>query len=233
MFADVNGIKLYYEKRGVGDNIIMVHGNGEDHNVFENLASELEKHFTVWLPDSRGHGKSSPVKEYHYADMARDMAGFIQNLGLERPLYLGASDGGITGLILASEYPLLLSGLVVCGANTRPGGLKFNFYIKERIKQFFKYSPLSALMLNEPHITKKELEKIKVPTLIIAGEKDLIKESDTRFIAAGIKGAKLRIFNGEGHSSYITKSFLLTEEVSAFAFTCYNEQDKMKTKREK
>lgn len=218
MFADVdvNGVRLHYEKRGAGKNIIMVHGNGEDHRIFDMLARSLEKDFTLWLPDSRGHGKSSPVSEYHYIDMARDMAELIERLGIYKPLYIGASDGGITGLMLASEYPHILSGLIVCGANTRPGALKTAFYTGETIKYFFKPSPLAKLMLTEPHLTKKDLEKIAIPTLVTAGEKDLIRKSDTRFIASAVRGAEMKIYKGENHFSYITNSSFMEKEIRDF-----------------
>ena len=65
MIASVNGINLYYEVRGNGRPLILLHGNGEDHTIFEEAAEVLSKSFACYLIDSRGHGKSTPVKEYH------------------------------------------------------------------------------------------------------------------------------------------------------------------------
>ena len=58
-------------------------------------------------------------------------------------------------------------------------------------------------MLNEPHIGNDVLGSIKAKTLVLAGSKDLVREEETRAIAAGIPGAELRILEGEGHGSYI------------------------------
>ena len=58
MEITVNGIRLYYEKIGAGRPLIMVHCNSMDHKIFRKAAQVLSQHYTVYLPDSRDHGKS-------------------------------------------------------------------------------------------------------------------------------------------------------------------------------
>ena len=58
MFLEVKGINLYYEKTGQGRPLVMVHGNGESHEIFMEASEVLKESFTCYLPDSRGHGKS-------------------------------------------------------------------------------------------------------------------------------------------------------------------------------
>lgn len=206
MFVEVNHIRLYYELIGEGEPLIMIHGNGEDHSIFYKAVEILKDHFACYLIDSRGHGQSTKVSEYHYEDMADDIYKFINELGLSDVNYYGFSDGGIIGLILASTYPNLFKKMIISGANTRPDALKplllkvFKFFNK------IKYNPLFALMLNEPHISKEDLSKIKTPTLVLAGEKDLILEEETRFIHESINNSKLMILPKENHASYIVKS---------------------------
>ena len=98
MLIHVNGIDLYYEKTGDGRPLVMSHCNSMDHKIFRRAARVLGERFTVYLVDSRGHGKSTKVKTLHYTDMAEDMAAFITALGLEKPVFYGFSDGGIVGL---------------------------------------------------------------------------------------------------------------------------------------
>ena len=62
------------------------------------------------------------------------------------------------------------------------------------------------MMLNEPDIQPEDLHKIKIPTLVLAGEKDLIKKKVTKKIAENIEHATLVIVPGEGHGSYIEHS---------------------------
>ena len=73
----VNGIKLHYEKTGSGAPLILLHGNGESHEIFDEAIPLLAPHFTVYAVDTRGHGNSAPVPEYHYADMAQDVIALV------------------------------------------------------------------------------------------------------------------------------------------------------------
>lgn len=206
MQIDVNGCTLYYEKVGTGQPLILLHGNGETHLIFDKAAALLRKHFTVYLIDSRGHGQSSKVSSFHYADMAEDVRCFIEALHLPSPFLYGFSDGGIIGLLLACTYPALLSGLIVSGANAEPEGLKPGWLRLFRLVGHITKDPKITLMLQEPHITKEQLAAIAVPTLVLAGSRDLIAEAHTRSIAAAIQGSSLHILQGEGHGSYVVHS---------------------------
>ena len=57
--------------------------------------------------------------------------------------------------------------------------------------------PLFTLMLTEPHTSREQLQAIAVPTLVLAGSKDLILEENTRFIAQNIPGAALKNLEGD------------------------------------
>ena len=73
MILAVGAVELFYEKQGKGRPLILLHGNGEDHHIFDESVDALAKEWTVYRPDSRGHGQSSPVREFHYQDMAEDI----------------------------------------------------------------------------------------------------------------------------------------------------------------
>lgn len=206
MFAEINKIKMYYEKSGSGKPLIMVHGNGETHSVFDRAVNILNKHFTVYAVDSRGHGKSSTVKKFSYNDMADDMYCFITQLNIKDPIFYGFSDGGIIGLILASAHPDILSALIISGANLTPSGVKSGFLLSCKAAYFFTRSEKIRLMLKEPHITDKMLKNISVPTFVTCGSKDIVKLSETKHISETIKNAALKVFDGESHGSYICKS---------------------------
>ena len=213
MYLTVNGIRLYYEKTGTGRPLVMVHCNSMDHKIFNSAFKVLSKRFTVYCPDTRDHGKSEKVKTLHYDDMAEDMRAFITALGLEKPVFYGFSDGGVTGLILASRYPELLSALIVSGASLRPDSpkdLPLRFF---RLWSHVDRSDKMRIMLREPDITDDMLRGITVPTFVTAGEKDVIKESHTRHIAETIPGASLKIFPGAGHTGYIMRSTKIADYI--------------------
>ncbi len=211
-----NNINLYYEKMGIGTPLIMIHGNGENHEIFKEAIEILKKKFTVYAIDLRGHGKSSPVNEYHYLEMANDIYEFIKLKQIEKPIFYGFSDGGILGLLLASQYPQLFDSLIISGANLNPRGLKKRWYYLFQILYFFHKDPKFKMMLTEPNISVKELNKISVKTLVLAGKKDMIAQEHTTFIADSIKNSKLKILDAEGHGSYIVHSKKIAYEIFNF-----------------
>ncbi len=202
MIAKVNGIELYYDVSGHGRPLVMVHGNGEDHSIFDEAVKLLGERFTCYCVDSRSHGQSTVVGELHYEDMAQDMIAFLEKLDLRDAAFYGFSDGGIVGLLAASRCSRITT-LIVSGANLTPKGVKAGLRGFIRFLYLFKKDPKLALMLQEPNIGSDELGKITAKTLVLAGSRDLVLESETRRIAAGIPGAELRILEGEGHGSYI------------------------------
>lgn len=206
MYIQLDGQVLYYEKQGEGSPLLLLHGNGESHEIFAEAMEPLAAAHTVYAIDSRGHGLSATPKEYHYADMAQDIVNFIQALAIPRPALYGFSDGGIVGLLVAMTHSSLLSRLIVSGANLSPKGLRSA--ARREIKSIFKKNsdPLTEMMLLEPSINENDLSSISVPTFVLAGEKDMVKPKETQKIAAAIPGASLRILPGEDHGSYVIHS---------------------------
>ncbi|MBU5317644.1 alpha/beta hydrolase [Clostridium bornimense] len=211
MISNVNNIKLYYEKRGEGRPLILLHGNGESHKIFDEAIEILEKNFTVYAIDLRGHGASEDIEEYHYLDMVEDIKEFIYTEKLVEPILYGFSDGGIIALLLASMYPRMLSRIIISGANIHPTGLKNIWIILFKITYLLKKDPKVKMMLEEPNISKEMLNRIEIPTVVLAGERDVIKEKHTRLIANSIKNSKLQILKGEDHGSYIIHSEKVAE----------------------
>ncbi len=216
LFAELNGIRLYYEVCGQGRPLILLHGNGEDHSIFTEAAALLQTDFTCYCVDSRGHGQSSPVEVFHYEDMAEDMVQLLEALDLRDAVFYGFSDGGIVGLLAAARCDRITT-LITSGANLTPKGVKLPFRLLIRVLYAFRKDPKLALMLREPDIDEGLLGKISARTLVLAGSKDLIPERETRRIAAGIPGAELRILPGEGHGSYIIHQTKIGEIIRDFA----------------
>ena len=135
----------------------------------------------------------------NYQDIADDFAEFIKQLNLEKPVFYGFSDGGIAGLIIAAQHPDLLSKLIVSGANVTPDGLKNRWQFWFRLLYFFTRDKKIKMMLNQPDISNADLQNISVPTLILAAEKDLIKERHTRRIVQHIADSTLKIIPAENH----------------------------------
>lgn len=212
MIVHCNGIDIFYEVRGSGAPLLMLHGNGETHAIFDKAADLLARYFTVYTPDTRGHGASSPVSEYHYQDMASDVICFIQALGLDRPILYGFSDGGITALLVAQQRPDLVSRVIASGANACPEGLTEDFLAEIRAAEAKQHDPLLTLMLTEPHMDERALAAIGVPVFLLAGEHDVVREEHSKWLA-GVINCPLRVLKGQNHDSYVTHSTMIAAEI--------------------
>lgn len=206
MMCKVNGLNLYYEKGGRGDALLLIHGNGQTHKIFDKAFPLLTKHFTVYAIDSRGHGKSDRVSEYHYQDIACDIKRFIEAQELDRPILYGLSDGGIIGLLLACNYPRLLSQMIISGANTELHGIRNGWLKLFQIINAIVKEPKMDMMLKSPGITTDMLHQITIPTTVLAGSRDMVKLEHTKYIAQNISNSVLHILHGEGHGSYVVHS---------------------------
>ncbi|MFU7516535.1 alpha/beta fold hydrolase [Clostridium sp. HCS.1] len=206
MICRVNNTNLYYEKSGTGRPLILIHGNGQTHKIFDKAIPLLAERFTVYAIDSRGHGQSEAVMEYHYDDFAEDIRCFIEELKLQGTILYGFSDGGIIGLLLAARYPQLLSQIIISGANLSPDGIRTGWLKLFKFINAIVKDPKMTMMLTEPNITEEMLSSIIIPTTILAGSHDMVKQNHTKYIADSIPNSKLHILKGEGHGSYVLHS---------------------------
>ncbi len=203
MNINVNNVNIYYEVYGSGRPIILLHGNSETHEIFDKLIEKLKDKCKVYAIDSRCHGKSEKTSEISYNLMRDDIIAFIKKLKIEKPILYGFSDGGIIGLLVAIKEPNILSKLIVSGANLSPNGMKKSILILSKLGYFFTKNKLFKMMIDEPNIHLEELKKIKIPTIILAGQRDVIKLEHTKIIKNNIPNSILEIVKNENHGSYI------------------------------
>lgn len=113
--CQANGIDIHFLRTG-GDKppLIALHGLLGSGACLSPLACTLQNEFDVVLPDARGHGKSTaPINGYSYSDLANDVIGLIETLGLDAPVLLGHSMGGLTAAVVASQLGSAISRLVL------------------------------------------------------------------------------------------------------------------------
>ncbi|MEN2738392.1 alpha/beta hydrolase [Microbacterium sp. X-17] len=109
-----DGTTIAYDDSGTGDRaVLLAHGLGCDRSTMAAQVAALEPDFRVINVDLRGHGESDkPVQGYHPDVFAHDLAEVSRLLDLDKPVLVGHSLGGVSGLRLTHLYPGLLSGLV-------------------------------------------------------------------------------------------------------------------------
>lgn len=223
-----NGAEIYWESHGEGPVLLLLHGNGEDCGIFRPLVPELAKSFRVILMDSRGHGRSSSGGQLlRLTDMAGDVINVLDAAQARQANILGFSDGGNIALLTVVKHPERVASLVLSGANSYPEGLKMSVMAPMRLRHIFLtlgtlFSPeccrekeLMELMLYEPKLSTTDLEQIACPTLITAGEQDMIRPGHTQYLHACIPGSEKHIFSGD-HFTPIKQPEEYLQVVSAF-----------------
>lgn len=201
--------KLNYVEKGEGMPLVLLHGNGEDGSYFFHQMDYFSKSCRVIAVDTRGHGLSPRgTKPFTLAQFADDLKQFLDEHGLDRIVLLGFSDGANIAMLFALKYPEYLERLILNGGNLCPSGVRFSIQapivlgyglvslISLVDKKAIQKKELLGLMVKEPKIRPEELKKISVPTLVIAGTKDMIKESHTKKIHENITGSSLCILEG-------------------------------------
>ena len=254
-YIDVNDIKIYYEIYGKGEPLLLMHGNSGSIENFVFQIPELSKHFKVIAVDSRAQGRSTDSeKEITYALMASDMATLIDKLNVGSVYVLGWSDGGNNGLELAYAYPEKVRKLVIVGANythedqTAKGDnteMDPNDSMVIRTKRLMKKyrdkvetlnpnpdrllvikKKLSDLMEKYPNFTPEQLRKIKTPTMIIAGDHDLINMDQTITLFNTLPNTQLFIVPGATHIVLVEQPNLINSVIINFFKTKYRNIDR-------
>jgi pimeloyl-ACP methyl ester carboxylesterase len=214
-YAEVNGIKLYYETYGEGDPLLLIHPNSGSISNMAPQIEEFSKHYRVIAADSRGHGKSEAGKDrLTYPSMAEDFSVLMDTLGLKQAKVIGWSDGGIVGLLLAIGHPDKVGHMAIMGANLNPAGAYdwaqewVTRQVKEGEAQLAKNPDNEHLRLElqyfdllgkQPDIPVESLKKIKNPVLVMAGDRDVIRTAHTVEIFEHIPKSQLLIFPGATH----------------------------------
>lgn len=216
MKINVNGVSLFYEKSGEGAPLILLHGNGENHHIFDEIAEKLQDSFTIYSIDSRNHGESQKTNDYSYGVMAEDIFEFIKALELGAVNIIGFSDGAVISLLLAMKHENIILKMALLGVNLKPEDFKAESY--EFIKNTYEKTndPLFQLMLEQPRIDYEDVMQIQIPTLIVAAENDIFKPEMFVKLSKSIPNSELKIMLGHEHDSYIVNQSILYQDFCNF-----------------
>jgi pimeloyl-ACP methyl ester carboxylesterase len=215
-YVNVNGIRMYYEIYGSGEPLVLIHPNqGSTANFYEQIPF-FSRYYKVVVADNRAHGKSEDNNQkLSIKLLASDWAALLDQLKIDSAYICGWGYGASIGLILAMDYPekvkklASMGGAVLSDTTAYPGFvLQFNKkaiqYIDEKIAGKDTTDNWHRLrkpleIWNELNIPFSDLHRIKAPTLIMAADRDMIREAHTIKIFQSIEKAHLCIFPGETH----------------------------------
>ncbi|MEQ8663937.1 MAG: alpha/beta fold hydrolase [Gammaproteobacteria bacterium] len=219
--AQVDDVVLYYEVRGAGVPLLLLHGGfGHTGSWQRQAAAFAAAGFRVIAIDSRGHGRSTlSDTPLGYTRMADDVLGVMDTLGIARAHLVGWSDGGNIGLDIAMRHPGRLLKLVAYGANYRVAGVRedvadnptFSAYVEQAHRDYLELSPqparwdefvtrIGAMWAREPNHSDAALRAITVPLLVLHGaEEEAIEGSHAAALATLVPGARFVVMPGTGH----------------------------------
>ena len=212
-------VQLHYVVRGNGEPLILLHGNGEDGTYFSHQIAFFQKTYRVIAVDTRGHGKTPRGEEpFTISQFADDLYVFMKEHGIRRADMLGFSDGANIALLFTIRHPERVNRLILNGANLNPGGLKTS--VRFSLMKEYRAARAAAdeseaanrkmellrLMVKEPNIPVNELKEVRVPTLVIVGEDDMIKKSHSRKIYKKLPAAKMKLSASRWSSTTATSA---------------------------
>ncbi|MCS6817184.1 MAG: alpha/beta fold hydrolase [Blastocatellia bacterium] len=114
----VNDLKIFYMEQGCGEAVVFLPGLGGDHFLWHRQVPAFAAHFRAIAMDNRGAGQSDqPDVPYSIEQMADDVAGLLDALGIERSHVVGASMGGFIAQMFALRHPHRLNRLILCGTS--------------------------------------------------------------------------------------------------------------------
>jgi pimeloyl-ACP methyl ester carboxylesterase len=123
-YADVNGLKMYYEVYGTGKPIVLLHGSYM--NILLNwthIIPLLAKDRKVIVTELQGHGRTRDIsREFSYEGMADDVSGLLKHLKIDSADILGYSMGGGVAWQFAVRHPEQLRRLVVLSGTYKHDG---------------------------------------------------------------------------------------------------------------
>lgn len=242
-YALVNGIKMYYEVYGEGAPMVLVHGNGGNVASMANQIEYFKTKYKIIVADSRAQGKSEEGKgRLTYEQITDDWSALLDQLHIDSAYFIGWSDGGIESLLMAIRHPNKVKMMAIMGANLQPDSsavypwavkwVKKNAALtdsmiakKDTAYNYALIKKLFDLLGNQPHISLAEVQKIQAPTLVMGGDKDVIKEAHTMQIYQNLQKAWLCIFPGATHMIPETDPEIFNPTVEKFFSKPYYRPD--------
>jgi pimeloyl-ACP methyl ester carboxylesterase len=202
-YADVNGIKLYYEVQGTGQPLILLHGGLGATSMFGPNLPALAKGRQVIAVDLQGHGRTADIdRPLSPQLMADDIAALIKHLKLERVDLMGYSLGGGVAFFVALRHPELVGKLVLVSTPIRrnafyPEMLAQQEQVGPEAAEAMKQTPMYQLYasiaprpedwprllqkigeaMKGDYDYSKDVARIKAPTMIVAGDADIFPPS--------------------------------------------------------
>lgn len=226
-YANINGLKMYYEIHGTGFPLVLIHGGGSTIDItWGRVLPTLAKTHKVIAVEMQAHGHTADIdRPLSFTQDADDIAALLKHLQIAKADIFGFSNGASTTLEVAIRHPQLVNKIIVASTFYKRSGAQPWFFPMmanasfEQMPQIFKdiflainpgkqdalyamYKRDVTRMQNFTEISDADIKAIKAPALIISGNNDVNTLEHAIEMARQIEHAQLAIFPG-GHGDYI------------------------------
>ena len=225
-YSEVNGIRMYYEIYGQGKPLVLIHGGGSTiQSNFEKVIPLFAKSRKVIAVELQAHGRTSDRNaDLSFEQDADDVVTLLKNMKIDKADFFGFSNGGTTTLQIAIRHHEIVDKIVLGSALAKRNGVPEWFWgfmeqaklenMPKQLKTAYKQiapdtSGLQVMhdrdakrMVNFKDIPDEQIKSIKIPTLIIIGDKDVITPEHAIELNRQINNSELAIIPG-GHGEYI------------------------------
>jgi pimeloyl-ACP methyl ester carboxylesterase len=194
-YAEVNGVKIYYEVYGEGEPLVLLHGFYMNHEMWEGWVDDFSKDYKVILVDLRGHGRSTnPSEHFTHRESAKDIYGLMDALQIETFKAMGFSSGANTLTYMAAMDSTRIESMVLIGSTSYlPEPLRvfhrsisYETADEQWMKNWEQWHPRGEAQIRsllaqgrniadnyeDMNFTPPYLSSIKTSTLIIHGDRD-------------------------------------------------------------
>ena len=232
-YADVNGIRMYYETYGPerGVPLVLLHGGGSTIDVtWDRILPFLARDRRVIAVEEQAHGRTSdrnaPVR---FETSADDIAALLQHLKIEQADVFGFSNGASVGLQVAIRHPQAVRRLVFASSFTKKEGAQPQLWelirtadisnMPQPLQDAFLKVNADPAKLKTMHdkdaermrhfadVPDADLRAIRAPTLILLGDHDIVKPEHALALTRLIPNARLMILVG-GHGDYLGEAIV-------------------------
>jgi pimeloyl-ACP methyl ester carboxylesterase len=242
-FAQVNDLQMYYETRGDGDPLVLLHGGGGVGANWELIFKVPPDGFKLVVPDLRGHGRTTnPSMEFTFRQSALDVFALMDHLGIERCNAIGMSMGAKTLLHMATRRPSRVEAMILVSGTTyfpeqarsimrattaddRTDGewaqmRQWHKHGDEQIRAIWRQAQAFADSYDDMNFTPPYLSTITARTLIVHGDRDpLYPVSVAMEMYAAIPRSYLWVIPNGGHGPIFGEHTGSGETTNRFAET--------------
>ena len=248
---EIGGHRLRVVVEGEGFPVwLCLHGLVDRIEIWDHVAPALALRGRVIRFDQRGHGESeAPPGPYSREELARDVVGVLDALGVEKAVLLGHSMGGVVAMAAALAFPERVDSLVLIGTASQSSekvalwyeriakageangttGIAKAIYGKDTAKTIDGDAKGIASVtrvlksLYEDPLSPK-LSAISCPVLLVVGEKDPMGPRASAILAEGLAQARLVEIPDCGHWVHVEKPEAVIGAIESWRFATSNSE---------